>query len=192
MTQVDLDAVEAGIHHRARRPPVVGGDAGDVGLGDGVADGPEGAHVAGRGERRGSVGPGVGHRAGVAQLRGHGGTGVVHGVGDSAQARGHLVVHVDAVTVGASLGRHRQVGNRRHGGAARPHAAMEVDEGVGHLALGGGPFECRRLDEAVPQRDRPEPGRLEWRGHRVTAPVSAARLTPRWGSRIDTPRPARW
>ena len=163
VAQVDLDAVEAGVDHGLRRAPVVGGDAGDLGLGDLAAHGAEGADVPRRGEGRSPVRPGVGHGAGMAELGGHGRAGVVHGVGEPAQAREHVVAHHDAVTVGASFGRDGQVGDGGHGRAALAHAAVEVDEGVGDLSLRGRALEGRRLDEAVAEGERPESGGLERR-----------------------------
>ena len=65
------------------------------------------------------------------------------------------------MAVGAALGRHGEVGHRRHGGATGGHPAVEVDQLVADLATGHHALEGGRLDDPVAQRERAEGGRGE-------------------------------
>ena len=181
VAQVDLEAVEAGFHGRGRRAPVVVGDAGDVGVRGRPRQGTRGAEAAARRQRRGAVGPGVGHRAGVADLGRGQGAGVVDGRREPGQSVEGRRTQLDAVPVGAPLGRDGQVGHRGHGHAAPGHPLVEGDQLVAHLPLRADALEGGGLDDAVLQGERTEvapprrPG-VGWRAPRP--PVQPPSTSP--------------
>ena len=122
----------------------------------------------GRRDRRRPVGSGVGHRPGVADLGASRRALVVDGVGEAAQPGRGLGSQPDALGVGAALGGDGQVGDGGHARPARGDGPVVCDEFRGDERLGHHALEGRGLDDAVAQRDRPEPGLSErvngWHG----------------------------
>ena len=104
------------------------------------------------------VGARVGHRAGVADLCGGRGALGMDGVGEAAEPVEVVPGEEHAVAVGPAFGGNGQVGHGRHGDATGRHAAVELDEGVAHRALGHHALEGGRLDDPVAQGERAQRG----------------------------------
>ena len=166
VAHVDLDRVEAALDEALGPRGVVGGDAGDVVVGDALREPhPDRREHARRREGRVLRPHRVRDRTRVADLRARGGALGVDRVGQPAQARDRVVGQDDLPSVGGAVTRDRAVRDRRHPHAAGGDRAMELDQPVGDDALRRRALEGRRLDDPVAQRQGAELGRCE-RVHR--------------------------
>ncbi len=84
------------------------------------------------------------------------------------------LVERQLVSVGAPGARHRAVRDGGHPHATRRDLSVERDEVVGDDAARRAALEGRRLDDAVAQRQRTEPGGSERRWSRHDDPPGAA------------------
>ena len=85
----------------------------------------------------------------------------VDGIGQAAQPGNRVVFHHECVTLHPTARADCTVGDRGHRRAAGGDASVELDEFVGDSAVAHHPFERRGLDDAVPQRERPQCRRCE-------------------------------
>ncbi len=101
----------------------------------------------------------------------------VDGIGQPSQPGHRFRPHPDLPGLGSATGRHGAVRDGRHPDTARGGEAVVFDQVVGHQRIRGGRLERRGLDDAVAQRDRPQPGRGEHvRSHRSGACHTHVRL----------------
>ena len=156
---MDFDGVEACFDGESGGVGVRGDDVVDVVagglLGEPHADRIEEPH---RRQSGGLIGSGVGHRTGVADLCADRRALGVDRVGEPAQPRHRLRAHPDSVALGAAARGHRAVGDGGHPDAAGGRQPVIFDEVVGDQCAGCAGLECRRLDDAVAQRDRAQLG----------------------------------
>ncbi len=171
--EVDLDAVEAGLHGQPRGAPVVHGHPLDVGARWPPARAHRREAARGRARARRWTGrwpPGRRGRSAPPRPRPSAWTASV------SRRRPGTVSSVEqqAVAVGAPLGRDGQVGDRRQGRPAGRHPPVELDQLVADLRPGRHALEGGRLDDAVAQGQRPERRRREDGAGRPPDGLSAA------------------
>jgi hypothetical protein len=86
-------------------------------------------------------------------------------VAEAGQARQRLGPHPDLVAEGASVGRHRAVGQGGRSDTPGRKATVPVDELPGHQPVAAAGFVGGRLDDAVAEFDRAETKGAEERWH---------------------------